>query len=181
MLLEALTGRREYPGRAMESALARLHRVPAVPAGLPGGLTALLAAMTDPDTAARPTAAQVAAALDPAGASSRAADRPITAPVPALAHLRPDPAPVGPARSGRHQRPRRSFALPVAATLLLVGLVGVLAVVMGIPPLGAEAAEPVTTVPRLPAGPRHPRGRSGPPRLPLTRLAPDSARLSGGG
>lgn len=63
VMLEALTGHREYPGRAMESALARLHRTPTVPDDLPLGLTALLRAMTTKDPAERPTAAEVAAML----------------------------------------------------------------------------------------------------------------------
>ena len=63
VLVEALTGRREYPGTAIESATARLHRSPVVPPGLPWNLTALLEAMTDLEPAWRPTAAAVATAL----------------------------------------------------------------------------------------------------------------------
>ncbi len=63
VLIEARTGRREYPGAMVESATARLYRRPVVPSGLPRDLTALLLAMTDPDPAARPSAADVAAAL----------------------------------------------------------------------------------------------------------------------
>ncbi|WP_344252993.1 serine/threonine-protein kinase, partial [Pseudonocardia hydrocarbonoxydans] len=71
VLLEALTGRREYPGRAVESATARLHRRPLVPDGLPADLVGELTAMTLDDPAARPTAAAVAATL--AAAPSHAA------------------------------------------------------------------------------------------------------------
>ena len=46
VLLEALTGRREYPGTSMKSAGARLHRAPAVPENLPAGLTHTLRRMT---------------------------------------------------------------------------------------------------------------------------------------
>jgi serine/threonine protein kinase len=63
VLIEARTGRREYPGAMVESATARLYRSPVVPSGLPRNLTALLSAMTDPHPAARPSAADVAAAL----------------------------------------------------------------------------------------------------------------------
>ena len=63
VLIEARTGRREYPGGMVESATARLYRRPGVPAGLPPDLAALLAAMTDPGPAARPSAADVVAAL----------------------------------------------------------------------------------------------------------------------
>jgi eukaryotic-like serine/threonine-protein kinase len=63
VLLECLTGRREYPGNALEAAVARLHRRPVVPPGLPPGLAALLDAMTADDPAARPTAEEVVEAL----------------------------------------------------------------------------------------------------------------------
>ena len=85
VLLESLTGRREYPGAAIESATARLYRRPAVPDGLPSGLGRVLVAMTQGDPRRRPNAAQIAVALaaDPsspaaalrstAGAARRAA------------------------------------------------------------------------------------------------------------
>ncbi|MDT7553030.1 MAG: eukaryotic-like serine/threonine-protein kinase [Pseudonocardiales bacterium] len=103
VLLEALTGRREYPGTAVESATARLFRRPVVPAGLPWHFTALLKSMTDPDPARRPTAADVAAALadDPPAAAGR--------------------APVTPAR---RFRPRGVLPALVAAGLLLACLLG---------------------------------------------------------
>jgi len=63
VLIEARTGRREYPGAMVESATARLYRRPVVPPRLPRDLAALLYAMTDPDPAARPSAADVVAAL----------------------------------------------------------------------------------------------------------------------
>ena len=63
VLLECLTGHTEYPGGPVEAAVARLHRRPAVPAHLPPGLRDLLADMTAPKAAARPTAAAVAAVL----------------------------------------------------------------------------------------------------------------------
>jgi serine/threonine protein kinase len=63
VLLECLTGEREYPGSAVEVALARLSRPPRVPSGLPDGWPGLLTAMTDRDPSRRPTCAQVAADL----------------------------------------------------------------------------------------------------------------------
>jgi eukaryotic-like serine/threonine-protein kinase len=63
VLLEAMTGRREYAGSQVESALARLQRPPAVPVGIPADFAALLRAMTRDEPADRPTAEQVAAAL----------------------------------------------------------------------------------------------------------------------
>jgi hypothetical protein len=63
VLLEAVTGRREYEGGALESALARLHRAPVVPPGLPDPLGATLRRMTATRPEDRPTAAEVTAAL----------------------------------------------------------------------------------------------------------------------
>ena len=62
VLLECLKGEREYPGSAVEVALARLNRQPVIPP-LPGGWGGLLAAMTDRDPERRPTAQQVATDL----------------------------------------------------------------------------------------------------------------------
>ncbi|MCW2600359.1 MAG: serine/threonine protein kinase [Frankiales bacterium] len=63
MLLEALTGRREYEGPAVEAAMARLHRPPVIPSTLPAGWGPLLTAMTARVAAERPTAGEVARVL----------------------------------------------------------------------------------------------------------------------
>jgi serine/threonine protein kinase len=63
VLLEALSGRREYPGNDVETALARLQRRPAVPERLPLALRALLERMTANEPGDRPTASDVAARL----------------------------------------------------------------------------------------------------------------------
>jgi serine/threonine protein kinase len=62
VLLEALTGHREFDGDGPEAAFARLSRQPYVPDGLPG-LTDLLRAMTALDPADRPSAADVSERL----------------------------------------------------------------------------------------------------------------------
>ncbi|GAA1478260.1 hypothetical protein GCM10009623_27060 [Nocardioides aestuarii] len=83
VLLEALTGEREYAGAAMEAAVARLHRDPVVPDDLPAGWQPLLVSMLSGDVAPRPTAAEVAErlrTLDDAGTT-----RPLTAVVPTAA------------------------------------------------------------------------------------------------
>jgi hypothetical protein len=72
LLLEALTGRREYPGALVESATARLHRPPVIPDHTPAVLRVTLQAMTAAEPAARPTAAQVARML---GSGSARRDR----------------------------------------------------------------------------------------------------------
>lgn len=63
VLLEAHTGRREYPGMTAEGALARLTRGVVVDPGLPQPWPGLLTAMTAAEPAARPTAAEVAEAI----------------------------------------------------------------------------------------------------------------------
>jgi serine/threonine protein kinase len=69
VLLECLTGELEYPGVSkVESALARLHRPPRVPAGLPPALAELLTAMTARCPTDRPTAAECAIRLSGVGA-----------------------------------------------------------------------------------------------------------------
>ncbi|WP_194892419.1 serine/threonine-protein kinase [Catenulispora pinisilvae] len=61
VLIECLTGRREYPGSPAESAVARLRRLPNVPQGLPRGVSQLLEQMTAWDPAERPDAQECAA------------------------------------------------------------------------------------------------------------------------
>ncbi|GAA3808669.1 serine/threonine-protein kinase [Nocardioides panacisoli] len=80
VLLEAMTGRREYEGAPAEAALARLHRAPAVPPDVPPAWRDLLMAMTALVPADRPTAAEVAATV-PRGAAGPPAG--VTRPMPA--------------------------------------------------------------------------------------------------
>ncbi|CAM3872742.1 serine/threonine-protein kinase [Kibdelosporangium persicum] len=63
VLLECLTGHREYEGNEIETAVARLHRPPAIPPDLPADLVRLLSSMTSLTPRRRPTAAECAAAL----------------------------------------------------------------------------------------------------------------------
>ncbi|MEV8213313.1 serine/threonine-protein kinase [Leifsonia sp. NPDC077715] len=63
VLLECLTGRREFPGTVAESAAARLTRDPAVPATLDPRWSALLAAMTAREPEQRPAPEAVATQL----------------------------------------------------------------------------------------------------------------------
>ncbi|MPZ65578.1 MAG: protein kinase [Pseudonocardiaceae bacterium] len=63
VLLECITGRREYPGGALEAAVARLHRPPLIPDELPEPLATLLRRMTADDPAQRPSAVSIAGAL----------------------------------------------------------------------------------------------------------------------
>ena len=76
VLLEAITGRRAYPGPPTEAALARLQARPVIPVSLGSGWTQLLDAMTAIEPAERPSAATAAARL-----SALAADEPVLPPV----------------------------------------------------------------------------------------------------
>ncbi|GAB3797033.1 hypothetical protein GCM10028798_07660 [Humibacter antri] len=64
VVLECLTGHREYPGSAPEAAVARLARSPAIPAEMSEGWRALLLAMTERDASARPSATMLADSVD---------------------------------------------------------------------------------------------------------------------
>lgn len=63
VLLECLTGHREFEGGPAEAALARLNRPPRIPSDLPADLARLLASMTSLDPRRRPTAATCAQTL----------------------------------------------------------------------------------------------------------------------
>ena len=64
VLLEALTGRKEFDGSPLAAAVARVRRQPAIPPNLPSPWPQLLSAMTARDPSKRPSAATVAAYLD---------------------------------------------------------------------------------------------------------------------
>ncbi len=152
VLLESLTGRREFPGKAVESAMARLMRDPAVPADLPAPWPALLRAMTQSDPRLRPTAEQVAAALvAPAGTpfvAAAAATATLPQPMPAL--------PTGPpvAAPPPYQPPGRSTGRIVGIAVLIIVLIaaGVVAVVALLRSGGSTPTVPdVTTSPQTSA------------------------------
>lgn len=63
VLLECIKGAVEYPGSAIESAVARLHRAPEIPADVPAEWANLIRSMTALDPMDRPTAADLETAL----------------------------------------------------------------------------------------------------------------------
>uniref|UniRef100_UPI0039BFCDC9 serine/threonine-protein kinase n=1 Tax=Lentzea alba TaxID=2714351 RepID=UPI0039BFCDC9 len=77
VLLECLTGHREYEGAEIEAAVARLHRPPDIPADLPFGLTRLLSSMTSLSPARRPSAEECAEALLATDPPTLVAPRPV--------------------------------------------------------------------------------------------------------
>jgi serine/threonine protein kinase len=121
VLLECLTGRREYPGRAVESAVARLLRDPVVPNELPGSWPPLLRAMTQADPARRPTAAEVEGAL------TGRVD--VIAAPPATATL-PQPVPVLPPTQAKKPSAGKTFAITLLVLAVTAGIiVGVVALI----------------------------------------------------
>ncbi|KRE71614.1 serine/threonine-protein kinase [Arthrobacter sp. Soil762] len=63
VLLECIKQTMEYPGSAVESAVARLHRAPKIPADLPAEWADLIRSMTAIEPLERPTAADIETAL----------------------------------------------------------------------------------------------------------------------
>ncbi|KQR67169.1 serine/threonine protein kinase [Arthrobacter sp. Leaf337] len=63
VLLECIKGAVEYPGSAIESAVARLHRAPEIPGDVPVEWATLITSMTALDPMDRPTAADLETAL----------------------------------------------------------------------------------------------------------------------
>jgi serine/threonine protein kinase len=63
VLLECIKGTVEYPGGAVESAVARLHRAPEIPEDLPKEWADLIGSMTAVEPLERPAAADIETAL----------------------------------------------------------------------------------------------------------------------
>lgn len=88
VLLECLTGHREYQGKAVEAAAARLARDPRIPRELGTEWHGLLQAMTARDPARRPAAEEVATRLSrlphPAAGAEAPVEAQATAPMPPL-------------------------------------------------------------------------------------------------
>ena len=147
VLLEGLTGRREFPGSAVESAAARLSRDPVVPEHLPAGWRELLRAMTAREPSDRPSAEAVVGRLDvlrrepvaaPASAPGTAglATGDVTRRLPTA--TAPMTAPGRPARRGRVVRAVLIAAIVVASA----ALIAIVAVLVGVVTSDAPAATP---------------------------------------
>jgi serine/threonine protein kinase len=114
VLLECLTGRREFQGDAIPAAVARLVRDPAVPADLPTPWPNLLRRMTSREADRRPTADEIAAIL--------ANRHQITATALLLNRGARGSAQVAPVSASAHTRRRGwLFAAAAGALLLTVG------------------------------------------------------------
>lgn len=128
VLLECLTGRREYTGGPVEVALARLHRSPQVPADLAEPFPALLTAMTATDPADRPTAGAVAARLRGEASVAAAPTQSLAVPEPTRV-LRTVPRPVP--RVVREGAPRRRRNRLLAGTAVVLAMLVLAAVSLG--------------------------------------------------
>ncbi|WP_158590068.1 serine/threonine-protein kinase [Amnibacterium setariae] len=105
VLLEALTGKRAFPGPAAEAAMARLQRPPALPEDASPALADLLSRMTALDPEHRPSASDVAASLrELLVGRVTAPEAAQTAPTP-VAGLVPSPLPPRPADATLPQEP----------------------------------------------------------------------------
>jgi serine/threonine protein kinase len=124
VLLEAVTGRIEYPGGSWEAAAERLSTPPSVPDDLPGRLRRALLAMTRTDPTGRPTAAQAAEMLAVAGTGD-GVDK------------------------GLGDEPRRSKAGRNVAIVL--GLVALIAVIAAVALTGGDDDPPEVAQPSAPA------------------------------
>lgn len=200
VLLEAITGREEYPGPKVEAALARLHRPPSVPQNLPASMATVLLGMLAQEPDERTDTAACAAALHEAAelmgsaapsapavhavrqdhldgspsATPSSSGGPVseTGQAPQSA-FRPPPAPTkGPQSSGRHAR--AVLIGVVAALLLLAGGLGAIVLSPGSTP------EPVA--PSGPPAASQPGGDRGQPATDAEdSTAPDPSTERGSG
>jgi eukaryotic-like serine/threonine-protein kinase len=109
VLLECLKGEVEYPGSAVESAVARLHRAPIIPDAVPEEWARLIRAMTVLEPLDRPSAADLEAAFRMALVSPGSLPGPVSAETTRIL-----PAP--PARRPRRPRPEAAAAAAAAGT-----------------------------------------------------------------
>ena len=157
VLLECLTGHREYDGEPIPAAVARLIRDPVVPAELPTPWPTLLRRMTSRNPDQRPAADEVAAILAtrvrPAIAKGQ------------LTNTGHHPAPGGPTHRVAPAARRHGWLLTAAVAVLLTA--GVVSGITGPEP----AADPPATSPPESAASSLPTG-SGPVSATPTVAAP---------
>ena len=174
VLLECIKQAVEYPGSAVESAVARLHRPPEIPADLPAAWADLIRSMTAIEPLDRPASADIETALRQALVSPESApgslapeptrvlpSMPFRAPSispapPASAPPTPTtdqapaptPAPKTPeAHKPRPSRTRRSRRLwPAAILILLAAAGGSVALTAGLPSESTADVVPYPTV-----------------------------------
>jgi eukaryotic-like serine/threonine-protein kinase len=160
VLLECLTGRREYDGGDVESAVARLHRPPDVPRDLPPDLVRLLSLMTSLTPRRRLTAAECAATLQ------------ATTPRPLLTTHAHVPAPPPRRRTESEETlqvapPARSRAKLLIASAVVLGAIGTSwAVSTALEPSSPGATTPTVTSTQTPVPVQNPVETSAPTSAP---------------
>lgn len=141
VLLEALTGRRAFPGTVHETAMARLASGPDLPPDLPGGWRTLLTEMTHRQPATRPSAASIRdrlRALDQAAAETTAPVADVDAPTQELpagggTQVMPVPVPLvedatlAPVPIRHRRRPWLAVGLVAAGAVAALALVALAA------------------------------------------------------
>jgi serine/threonine protein kinase len=157
ILLECLTGRREYDGSSIEVAMARLNRQPQIPTTLPGIWQDLLAGMTARDPAVRVSAQQVADRLRriTAGGDDHTVAMAPLAPTVA-APMATSVLPVQPVDTTTKAPPptepppaKRGSRAGLVALLVVVVLAAAVAVVIGVLHHANSSGSCVTATPRL--------------------------------
>ena len=149
VLLEALTGTREYEGPAVEAAMARLHRLPTMPPTLPADWVPLLTAMTARYADERPSAAEVARALRSllGGDTTTVLARPAAAAADGTRALPVAPVSVVPVRRSR----RTAWVVAGVVAALVLGIGAVLASQQGtatprpMHPVSSDIPDPLRT------------------------------------
>jgi eukaryotic-like serine/threonine-protein kinase len=160
VVLESLTGKREFTGSLVESVAARLARDPVIPVGLDADWRELLTAMTAREPADRPTALDVALAAREIAVSQHVT----TAPTLAFTAVMDEPTALLTDRATRvldasptEQVSPRASVVPVRRKRrwpLIAGVAAAVIIVGGIAAVAASTAPPAPapeTVPTLPA------------------------------
>ncbi|WP_410574936.1 protein kinase domain-containing protein [Amycolatopsis sp. cmx-4-61] len=157
ILLECLTAEREYPGTLAESAMARLHRAPRIPAGLPKPLAHTLSVMTAREPADRPAAEQIPQLLRQA---------------PAVLSSTPVPVPdATPAPPPKRRTPAAAGGLAAAAAAAVLAVVLTRPDVPEDTPARPPAAQPTTFATSAPAGATAPTASAVAATSPMTESA----------
>ncbi|QMU76911.1 protein kinase [Streptacidiphilus sp. PB12-B1b] len=172
VLIECLTGEREYPGPAAESAVARLRRSPQIPAGLPWTLTQALDHMTRTDPTERISASECAKRLSAVLEQRTAAPPATPAPLPE-SRVEPDQHANPPAHKRRWVRPAAVAITAIAGSGLIWSLVAA-----GPQPSSAAhtASSPVTSAHPAPTSTAADPDASATPRAHGTGPAPTATR-----
>jgi eukaryotic-like serine/threonine-protein kinase len=120
VLLECLTGRREYVGAPLEVAIARLHRPPSIPQDLPAPWPRLLAGLTAEEPTVRPSPRVVADIL----AGRATMPLPISPAAPQHDWAAPPTRRAASGQRGSRPRRRRGVIAGVATCVLAAGAAG---------------------------------------------------------